>query len=375
MQKDKIWELLAKKLAGEATLPELKELETLMKQESDLHYPLQTVSDLWHHKPMEEADPYEGFQRHLARMKNMGVDFEENQPNYNEAIIDQEQRRPKRLKKFGIPAFVIVFLLASGLYYYNNTASGNTNTAKNTAVTTSEVSTKYGSKTKLVLPDGSQVWLNSGSRLTYDKNFGNNLREVVLSGEAFFDVVKNPQLPFVIHASAINIKVLGTAFNVKSYPGEKNIETSLVRGSIEVTFRDRPTEKIILKPNEKLVIANEEAFPSAKPAKNLPGIQQTTRPEPIVAVSHLTYQPIDSTVIETSWMEGKLIFRSETFEDLAVRMERWFGVSIRFANVELKEKKITGIFENETIEQALEALQLTVPFKYAINKKEIIISN
>jgi ferric-dicitrate binding protein FerR (iron transport regulator) len=375
MQKDKIWELLAKKLAGEATLPELKELETLMKQESELHYPLQTVSDLWHHKPMEEADPYEGFQRHLARMKTMGVDFEENQPNYSEAIIDQEQRRPKGLKKFGIPAFVIVFLLASGLYYYNNTASGNTNTAKNTAVTTSEVSTKYGSKTKLVLPDGTQVWLNSGSRLTYDKNFGNNLREVVLSGEAFFDVVKNPQLPFVIHASAINIKVLGTAFNVKSYPGEKNIETSLVRGSIEVTFRDRPTEKIILKPNEKLVIANEEAFPSAKPAKNLPGIQQTSRPEPIVAVSHLTYQPIDSTVIETSWMEGKLIFRSETFEDLAVRMERWFGVSIRFANIELKEKKITGIFENETIEQALEALQLTVPFKYAINKKEIIISN
>jgi ferric-dicitrate binding protein FerR (iron transport regulator) len=238
----------------------------------------------------------------------------------------------------------------------------------------SEVSTKYGSKTKLVLPDGTQVWLNSGTKLSYTKAYGNRLREVSLSGEAYFDVVKNPERPFVIHTSKINIKVLGTAFNVKSYPGEKKTETSLVRGSIEVTFNSRPSEKIILKPNEKLIVSNEEEPEPVKPAKNnlIPNIV-VHQQEPIIAISHLTYEPKDSTVIETSWMENKLIFRSESFEDLALRMERWYGISIRFGDEAVKKKKLNGTFENENIEQALQALQLIVPFKYIINKKEILI--
>ena len=92
-------------------------------------------------------------------------------------------------------------------------------------------------------------------------------------------------------------------------------------------------------------------------------------------VSHLTYQPRDSTVVETSWMENKLIFRSETFEELAVKMERWYGISIRFADEELKQKRLTGVFENESLQQALKALQLITPFSYRMNKTEVIISS
>ena len=113
----------------------------------------------------------------------------------------------------------------------------------------------------------------------------------------------------------------------------------------------------------------------ARPVNNkIIPLSQPTRQEPIVAISHLTYQPKDSTVIETSWMDGKLIFRSELFPELATRMERWFGVNIHFTVDDFKSKKFTGIFENETIEQALIALQLTAPFKFSINKKEVYIS-
>ena len=98
---------------------------------------------------------------------------------------------------------------------------------------------------------------------TYDSLYGNNLREVTLSGEAYFDVVKNPKKPFIIHTGKINIKVLGTIFNVKSYPGEKTIETSLIKGSIEVSFPSTPSKKIILKPNQKLVINKTENNPTA----------------------------------------------------------------------------------------------------------------
>src|SRR4029078_631833 len=98
------------------------------------------------------------------------------------------------------------------------------------------VSTKRGSKSKVQLPDGTQVWLNADSRIAYNEKFQGNLREVTLEGEAYFDVVRDEKRPFVIHTAAIDIKVLGTAFNVRSYANEKNTETSLIRGSIEVTL-------------------------------------------------------------------------------------------------------------------------------------------
>jgi ferric-dicitrate binding protein FerR (iron transport regulator) len=245
----------------------------------------------------------------------------------------------------------------------------------------SEISTRYGSRTKLLLPDSTQVWLNSGSKLTYDKTYGNGTREVSLSGEAYFDVVKNPTHPFVIHTVNIDIKVLGTAFNVKSFPNEKNTETSLIRGSIEVTFKNRPSEKIILKPNEKLITANEEpvkdsAQKEAQQEKSKPATaKEAARQDPLVMVSHLTYEPHDGTIVETSWMENKLIFRSETFEELAIKLERWYGISIRFTDEEIKPRRLTGVFENESLQQALEALQLITPFAYKMNKSEVMISS
>ena len=98
--------------------------------------------------------------------------------------------------------------------------------------------------------------------MTYDKNFGKNIREVNLTGEAFFDVTKDSSHPFIIHTNVIDIKVLGTEFNVRSYPNDANTETSLIRGKVEVTVKNRANEKIYLEPNEKLVVANDNSAPN-----------------------------------------------------------------------------------------------------------------
>src|SRR2546423_14261851 len=103
-----------------------------------------------------------------------------------------------------------------------------------------------GSRSKLVLPDGSTVWLNAGSKLTYNKDFGNNIREVSLVGEAFFDVMHIPDVPFVIETPTAVVKVLGTSFNVKAYPNETTTETSVIRGRVEISPRQRPGEKFVL---------------------------------------------------------------------------------------------------------------------------------
>ena len=140
----------------------------------------------------------------------------------------------------------------------------------------------------------------------------------------------------------------------------------LIRGSIEVTFKDKPNKKIILKPNEKIVVNNEQEYR---------GILETSRQEsheklnqiPDAAVKNLTYENKTGEIIETSWVENKLIFQDESFEDIARQLERWYGVSIVFRNDQLKENHLTGSFKNETIRQALDALKFTALFNYEID--------
>ena len=235
----------------------------------------------------------------------------------------------------------------------------------------SQISTKYNSKTSLVLSDGTKVWLNAGSSLSYDSTFNINLREVSLTGEAFFDVTKNKLKPFIIHTSKIDIKVVGTEFNVRSYATDKTTEASLIRGSIEVSFKDNPDNKILLKPNEKIVVDNNGKFENVS-KNSLLAANKKINQVPGVAIKNLTYETKTGTIIETSWVENKLIFQDESFDEIAHQLERWYGVSIVFKNEQLKENHLTGNFTNETVRQALDALKLTAMFRYDIDKNNLI---
>jgi ferric-dicitrate binding protein FerR (iron transport regulator) len=189
-------------------------------------------------------------------------------------------------------------------------------------------------------------------------------REVELVGEAFFDVVKMPTKPFIINTTNIQIRVLGTAFNVKAYQGDKVTETSLVRGQIEVTIRNRPEKKIVLTRFEKLIVENDALA-------NRQALVQRDRK--LYSIIDIQPRPTDSTIVETSWMQDELIFREERFEDLARMMEIRFKKQIEVRNPKLREMKFSGIWKDESIEKALEALQFTVPFDYKINNEQIII--
>jgi transmembrane sensor len=366
MAQEYIWNLIAKKLSGEASEAELRELEKLLRENPDLHYPVQTIMDLWlTDLQFDQQEAHEAFKRHVARMKDLKIDFK---PQPEEGSLDMTAR--KNNKNFLWPALVIAVFTGAlflGVRLTGSNTPASRNLAKESERAVSRISTKNGTKTNLILPDGTKVWLNAGSSLTYDSFYGKNLREVALSGEAFFDVVKNKEKPFIIHTSAINIKVLGTEFNVRSYPTDKTTEASLIRGSIEVTFKDKPSKKIILKPNEKIVVDNvriqgeilesDHQYSRGKTV-NVPGVD----------IKNLTHEYKTGAIIETSWVENKLIFQDESFEDIARQLERWYGVSIIFNNQSLKENHLTGSFKNETIRQALDALKFTASFNYEIDK-------
>lgn len=373
MSQEKFWVLFSKRLSGEASADELQLLEKLISEHPEWQYAIQNLEDLWKYQPDKDHTPSEdAYMLHLHRMSELNVSFGEEARSGREILSTNSRNR---FGKWYWAAAVVLILL--GLFTFTDLFRG---AEKNEEVTqqVNEVSTRPGSKSKVQLPDGSVVWLNAGSKLTYNKDFGIEKREVTLIGEGFFDVAKNKEKPFIITTSSISIKVLGTAFNVKAYPDDKQTETSLIRGSIEVTIKTRPNNKIILSPSEKLVVENNVARVETEKKETERATDNIVRTQlPVIStlmsINKLKYSPADSTVAEIQWINNKLVFRDESFNDLAVRMERWYNVSIEITDVKIAEERLNGIFETETVSQALEALKEFIPFQYEKDGNKIII--
>ena len=372
------WSLIAKKLTGEATAEELLELEELLRNNPELHYPMQTISDLWNPSSRQDQQIAEqAVSRHLDRMQDLKIDYPltTNTASLGLAITTDEPGQRSR-KNYRIAmlaaASTIVVLITGGIFLsrHKTAAAVIPTTAVAPTLTGNEIFTGNGSRTHLTLPDGTVVWLNAGSRITYEKNFDANLRAVTLTGEAFFDVAPNASKPFVIHTAHIDIRVLGTSFNVKSYPSDKTTEATLIRGSIEVSILNRTSDRIVLRPNEKLIVNNED---SAILAQENASHRHDKIDQSLVVISKPTYEHNSGAIIETSWIDNKLIFQDEAFRDLARRMERWYGVTIRFDGSGKEDLRFTGTFEKETIQQALDALKLTGNFNYSIDGTQITI--
>jgi transmembrane sensor len=266
---------------------------------------------------------------------------------------------------------------------------------------------KPGERKSFQLPDGSKVMLNAGSTLGIPTDFNHSRRDIYLEGEAYFDVTKDAQKPFIIHTSRMDIKVLGTAFNIKAYPGDALAEASLLTGSVEVLVKDPQHTKFILRPREKIVVPNSgEVF--GQPHSILAGPDSTfdridsaaaridspaaridsaaARPDPGVAgtsapgkrrysIQKLSRNKADSTLVEISWTENRLAFNDNSLENIAAQLERWYNVSIRFDDEAVKQFRFTATFNKKTISQVLDALQLSRPFEYRTGEGgQIVIS-
>jgi transmembrane sensor len=271
--------------------------------------------------------------------------------------------------------YAAVIVVAFGLSWMLNTQHGKQGSYSYAGYTgTNEVMVSYGSKSKIRLPDGSIVNLNSGSKLVSPAVYGKSYRQVDLEGEAYFNVKADASRPFYVNASEIIIKATGTAFNIKSYPGSNIIETILISGSLEISEKERVAEgrimalkPMILKPNQEAIyIRNPEKFTVSE-------LQEFNLKAETPKGSKLAILDKADIHSRIAWNDNKLVFNNEKFEDLIIKLERWFNVRITIISQELKKERFTGTFENETIEQVLEALKMAEFFEYTIVKNEIMI--
>lgn len=207
-----------------------------------------------------------------------------------------------------------------------------------------------GSVSELVLPDSTVIFLNSGSRIRYTLESENKMREVFLEGEAWFDVEQNKKRPFVVHTPSYDVEVTGTQFNVKAYPSENRVITTLEEGEVRLHSSDnvKLAGVVTLKPGEQAALSSE--------------------------INELTIQTVIPKYY-TSWRNNELIFMNMNLQELVVLLERKFGVDIEVNDESILNYHCDGTFKNETIIEVLEIIKRTLPIEYEIVGQKIEITS
>ncbi|MDR3695921.1 FecR family protein [Mucilaginibacter sp.] len=362
MINERFIELLTKKLSDEINESEADELKYILVNDEECRNQYNIFKTYWAEDQEQHSDNDLMFRRIKSKI----------------GVVDgDEPAAEKSFKKTpwlwrGIAAALLAGV-CFGAYFYSNYYQFATQPGPVAKLEVAKTSSRV--KSKITLSDGTVITLNSETTLRYPPVFNGQTREVYLNGEAFFDVFKDHKHPFIVHAGKMNVKVLGTAFNIKSYANDTRTETTLIRGAIEVTMADRPSDRIILKPNEKLILNKTKNTVIAKrgPDNNLI-TKHTDTVYTNYALTNLTHlKSNDTTVVETSWVNNKLIFKDQAFNEIANQMERWYGVKIKFRNESVKDYRFTGVFENENVLQALDALKLIESFNYKYKDETVYI--
>ena len=239
--------------------------------------------------------------------------------------------------------------------------------------TVQHIKAPMGGRSEVILPDGSRVKLNAGSNISYSNNFGYAERNILLEGEGYFEVETNPQMPFVVEASGLKIKAFGTIFNVKAYPEEEEVITTLVEGMVKIEGENidltmTPSQRVTyIKGRYSDVLPEED---ETRPEEELSTAEKKVEiiePPKLLLANNINTREI------TAWKDGVFIFTAEKLSNLAVILERKYDVSIEIESDELRNHRFTGTFHQETLEQILGIINLSAPIMYEIEKGVVTI--
>ena len=235
--------------------------------------------------------------------------------------------------------FILAFVLGSlSLYYINRSQNEQLSSIYNT------IEVPNGEKSQILLYDGTRVWLNSGTKFKYPVAFSRNTRDVYIEGEAFFDVAKDKNHPFIVNAGQLKVKVLGTRFNVCAYPDDGEYLTTLEEGSVNASNNNG--EQVTLKPSEQVVMNCK--------------------------TEELKYQKVN-TDLYTSWKENLLKFDDATFDEVIKKMERWYDIKIIVDPSVNTKERFTMTIKTESLREMLALVSKTTKINYEIKVNSVLI--
>jgi ferric-dicitrate binding protein FerR (iron transport regulator) len=305
------------------------------------------VIDEWRNESSENEAVY---QENLKAWEAVSLLNEMEQFNSFEALkkINKKIAQP-RFDKWLVTiqrvaaVLMLPLLVYSGYLTIQNYSNGN----RQKQVIMQTVSSRQGMVTQFTLVDGTKVWLNSGSVLQFPTQFAGKKREVLLKGEAFFEVTKNEKQPFRVNANELKVEVLGTSFNVASFDDDNQSEVVLVTGKVALSSENG---------NNKTTYGILHSGQRAVYEKRI----QKVFTEQVDVEKYI------------AWREGNLIFRDDSMEDVVKRLSRWFNVEIIISDPEIKEYVYKATFKNENLTQVLNLLKLSAPIDYRITARKAL---
>nr|WP_295921480.1 FecR domain-containing protein [uncultured Dyadobacter sp.] len=333
------WPLIAKYLAGECS-PEEKLAMEWWLEEYDNMLLFRQIEAAWKQEKEPENDPVLNVEGGLSRLHGLIAGQEG----------AAEDEAPARFRYFKITSWMaaasVVLLIGLG-YFLVNWKHGERK-VPGIALET-RASSDHG-VVNVTLPDGSHVWLNKNSKIQYPKAFEGDQRQVYLEGEAFFDVVPDPEKPFIVKSNKLSTRVLGTSFDVRAYKGEETASVSVATGKVEVSKeidKGDPIRITQLTPQQELVINTEKDE---------------------------TYIDIVSTYDIGAWRKDQLVFRNNTYREVVARLEEHYEVRIEMPGNELNNCRVMASFnEGATLRDVLKLLSISNAFKYKVDGDQVTI--
>ena len=258
-----------------------------------------------------------------------------------------------------IAAMFLVIIMASvtGIFFGMNFEQGQTAEVQ-PEIIFQQSTLSYGQTASLRFGDGSIININGGSSLRYPETFAPDRREVWLEGEAFFSIAHDETRPFIVHAGKITTRVLGTSFNIKAYEGEGELQIAVADGRVEVSttdadeFKNNSREVILLEKNQWITYRGQSDSGDLVLEKGVGDIRDMI-----------------------AWKDRMLVFRNKPFDQVAVMLERWYGVNITIEDPSLKSYILEGEHHNASLEEVLNSIQFVMDFDYIIKGNEIFIRN
>ncbi|MBO9729633.1 MAG: FecR domain-containing protein [Chitinophaga sp.] len=327
--------LVTRKLAGEATPAELSELNALLEQHPLLKERYTHLHHYFEDTQQQAAENTEqALQRTLAKIKSPPKE------------LPSPPVKIKRINTWRWAAAAAVLLLGGAFYFFNKGQRSPE------APRQQWVKRSNGKATRsfIELADGSKIWLNAESVLTYPEKFKGNNREIFLEGEAFFDVATNAKRPFIVHLKKGTIKVLGTSFNIRAYENEP-VQTAVVTGKVAFIPRYEEAKKI----SDTILIT-----PDVK-------VSFTASSGTLVKGNTIGAE-------DKAWTEGRLIFRNATLEEIGASLERNFNKRVEFEANAPKQYRLTGSFHNNSLEDIMYYLSKSKAFHYHITDSTLVIA-
>jgi len=316
-----------------------------------LKYFLGELDDSQRLQLLREINDDESLRREYIRLQNIFAlthlvdhekDEEEARKSFRQLVRRVEaKRRREFIKSIGkIAAFALVLITSTVFLTLHFVQKPTREIATNTLYVPA------GQRAQLTLEDGTTVWLNAQSTLTYPSHFAGKERKVAITGEAFFDVAKNPRKPFIVESQDIRLEVLGTQFNVYEYPQTGYSRIALIEGSVKIYRGDNESDNIVLKPNQEVILQGENV-----------SISEITNPNHFL------------------WKDGIYCFENERLLDIIEKLQLYYDVTIRVEDPEIFNVRYTGKFrQRDGIDEILRIIRKIHPFHIVKDRDNNIIT-